>query len=166
MQNELCNHFVEGHPSSFKFVIDLLCHVLHNLLGTMFKVSVEKIFRKIDIYNNLYDYSISLWLLLWLLIFMYFHCCMDFMIILLFLCNYSILTFLTVSNKISFWMHNFFTPLWVVIHYKNFFSVINKQGEMCDIIGSSYGKMYLHLTGLAVKVGSSNQYFACCSHLV
>lgn len=60
MQNELCNHFVEGHPSSFKFVIDLLCHVLHNLLGTMFKVSVEKIFRKIDIYNNLYDYSISL----------------------------------------------------------------------------------------------------------
>ena len=76
------------------------------------------------------------------------------------------INFLTVSNKISFWMHNFFTPLWVVIHYKNFFSVINKQGEMCDIIGSSYGKMYLHLTGLAVKVGSSNQYFACCSHLV
>ena len=39
-QNELCNHFVEGHPSSIKFTIDLASHVLHGLLGTMVTVSV------------------------------------------------------------------------------------------------------------------------------
>ena len=39
-QNELCNHFVEGHPSSIKFTIDLASHVLHSLLGTMVTVSV------------------------------------------------------------------------------------------------------------------------------
>ena len=37
--NELHNHFVEGHPSSNKFTIDLASHVFHNLLGTMFTVS-------------------------------------------------------------------------------------------------------------------------------
>ena len=39
-QNELCNHFAEGHLSSIKFTIDLASHVLHSLLGTMFIVSV------------------------------------------------------------------------------------------------------------------------------
>ena len=39
-QNELYNHFVEGHPSSIKFTIDLASHVLHSLLGTMFTVYV------------------------------------------------------------------------------------------------------------------------------
>ena len=39
-QNELCNYFVEGHPSSIKFIIDLASHVFHSLLRTMFRVFV------------------------------------------------------------------------------------------------------------------------------
>ena len=39
-QNELCNHFAEGYPSSIKTTIDLASHVLHSLLGTMFTVYV------------------------------------------------------------------------------------------------------------------------------
>ena len=53
--NELHNHFVEGHPSSNKFTIDLASHVFHNLLGTMFTVSSMykcKNYRKKCIVNN------------------------------------------------------------------------------------------------------------------
>ena len=39
-QNELCNYFVQGHPSSIKFIIDLASHVFHSLLRTMFRVFV------------------------------------------------------------------------------------------------------------------------------
>ena len=49
MHNELCNHFVEGHPSSIKFTVDLSSHVLHGLLGTMFTVSVVNILKYTEI---------------------------------------------------------------------------------------------------------------------
>ena len=40
-QDELCNHFVKGHPSSIKFTITVASRVLHSLLGTMFTVSLS-----------------------------------------------------------------------------------------------------------------------------
>ena len=50
-QHELCNHFVEGHPSIIKFAIDLASHVLCSLLRTMFTVSVVNIL----LYNGDFD---------------------------------------------------------------------------------------------------------------
>ena len=47
-QNALCNHFVEGHPSSIKFTIDLASHVLHNLLGTMLTVFAVACFACVE----------------------------------------------------------------------------------------------------------------------
>ena len=41
-QNELSNHFLEGHLCSIKFTIDLVSHVLHSLLETVVTVSVVK----------------------------------------------------------------------------------------------------------------------------
>ena len=62
-QNELCKHFVEGHPSSIKFTLDLASHILHSLLGSMFTVSVDK-----QPQEHLYPSKLKVIFFLWSLI--------------------------------------------------------------------------------------------------